>query len=179
MLSPLWAKYPHVSQPADTANLLLHALSDADYDLLAPRLSRTQLRMRQILVERNQPIEQVYFFDDGVASIVSDDEDGDAVEIGLFGREGMSGTAVLLGSDKMPLGTFIQVGDPTASAIGTDDLLNACRESRSLHDTLLRYVHTLTVQAAMTAAAHAHERLARWLLMCHRPHRWRPYCTHP
>jgi CRP-like cAMP-binding protein len=72
--------------PRDTANLLLRALSDADYALLAPGLRRTQLRMRQVLVERNEPIEQLYFFDDGVASVVSDDEEGDAVEIGLFGR---------------------------------------------------------------------------------------------
>src|SRR4028118_82800 len=83
--------------PRDTANLLLRALSDADYALLAPGLRRTQLRMRQVLVERNQPIEQLYFFDAGVASVVSDDEEGDAVEIGLFGREGMSGSAGLLG----------------------------------------------------------------------------------
>jgi CRP-like cAMP-binding protein len=157
--------------PRDTANLLLRALSDADYALLAPGLRRTQLRMRQVLVERNEPIEQLYFFDDGVASVVSDDEEGDAVEIGLFGREGMSGSAVLLGSDRTPLQCFVQVGDPTASMIGTDDLLDACRASQSLHATLLRYVHTLNVQAAKTAAANAHyqlpERLARWLLMCH------------
>jgi CRP-like cAMP-binding protein len=159
------------SNRRDSANLLLRALSDQDYALLAPNLRRTQLRVRQNLVERNQPIEQVYFFDNGVGSIVSDDEGGDAVEVGLFGRDGMSGTAVLLGSDRTPLTTFIQVGDPSANMIGTDDLLAACRASASLHTTLLRYVQTLAVQAAMTAAANAHyalpERLARWLLMCH------------
>src|SRR4028118_1995537 len=116
----------------DTANLLLRALSDADYAVLAPHLRRTQLRMHQVLVERNQPIEQLYFFDDGVASVVSDDEEGDAVEIGLFGREGMSGSAVLLGSDRTPLQCFVQVGDPAATMIGTGDLLDACRASQSL-----------------------------------------------
>lgn len=155
----------------DTANHLLRALSDADYALLAPNLRRTQLRVRQHLLERNQPIEQIYFFDDGIASVVSDEEGGDAVEVGLFGRDGMTGTAVLLGSDRTPLGCFIQVGDPAANMIGTDDLLGACGRSPSLHATLLRYVHTLTVQAAMTAAANANyalpERLARWILMCH------------
>src|SRR4028119_1481950 len=121
----------------DTANLLLQALSDADYALLAHNLRRTQLSFRQRLLGPHEPIEELHFFDDGVASILADDESGDPVEIGLFGREGMSGSAALLGSDRSPLACLIQIGNPSANTIGTEQLLDACRQSESLHNILL------------------------------------------
>ena len=46
----------------------------------------------------NVPIERVYFLEEGVASIISEQEGGDQVEVGLFGREGMSGAAVIMGA---------------------------------------------------------------------------------
>ena len=83
-----------VSQ-SDTSNLILKALSADDFALLQPHLQRFELTTRQTLIEADTPIEHVHFLESGVASIVSDFPDG-AVEIGIFGHEGMSGTAVLL-----------------------------------------------------------------------------------
>jgi hypothetical protein len=34
---------------------------------------------------------------------------GEKIEVGLFGPEGMSGTAIIQGTDRSPLHTFIQV----------------------------------------------------------------------
>ena len=156
---------------ASTANLLLRALSEADYALLEPHFERKHLKIKDQLFDRNTPIEHVYFLENGVGSIVAEQEGGDQVEVGLYGREGMSGAAVILGAGQSPQASMVQVGNPDALRIASERLVDACNASISLRDLMMRYVQSLNVQAAMTAASNAHyelsERLARWLLMCH------------
>lgn len=156
---------------ASTANILLRALNEADFALVEPHLEREQLKLRDPIFEPNEPIERVYFLENGVASIVTEQEDGDKVEVGLFGREGMSGAAVVMGAEQSPHASMVQVGNPSAYVISSERLIEAFDASASLRRILMRYVQSLNVQAALTAASNAHyalpERLARWLLMCH------------
>ena len=159
-----------VSQ-STTSNILLQTLSQADYALLEPYFERTKLKVRDTVYTANEPIERVYFPEAGLASIVSEHEHGDVVEIGLFGKDGFSGSPVVLGAGQSPKTSFIQVGDAPSLSLPSEQLLEACERSRSLLNLLLRFTHTLSVQVGSTAAANAHfalpERLARWLLMCH------------
>jgi len=66
---------------------------------------------------------------------------------------------------------MVHIGMVTAVSISSPRLLEACDQSATLLRARLRYTHTLTVQAAYTAASNAHyalpERLARGSLMCH------------
>ena len=82
----------------------------------------------------------------------------------------VSSTSVLLGSDRTPHESFIQVPS-SALRIGVDELRRAMQQSPSLHQHLLRYVEAFQVQVSHTALSHGsytlEERLARWLLMCH------------
>ena len=89
-----------VSQ-AETCNRLLAALSADDFALSQPNLERVKLTPRETLIEAETRIEHVHFLESCVGSIVADFRDG-AVEIGIFGHEGMAGTAVLLGTDQTP-----------------------------------------------------------------------------
>jgi CRP-like cAMP-binding protein len=156
---------------ASIANLLLRALAQADFALLEPHLEREQLKLKDPIFDPNVPIERVYFLEEGVASIISEQEGGDQVEVGLYGREGMSGAAVIMGAEQSPHASMIQVGNPAAYVMPSSRLLAACDKSVSLRRLMMRYAQSLNVQAAMTAASNAHyalpERLARWLLMCH------------
>lgn len=153
-----------------TRKHLLGALAREDFAVLQPHLERIELTERKTLVAANQPIEHIYFPEGGVVSIVTDQDDG-AIEVGVFGREGMSGTAFLLGADQTPHRTFVQVSGGEALRIESGALRDAWRNSETLHMMLLRYIQAFTIQAAQTAAANAQyalpERLARWLLMCH------------
>ncbi len=88
----------------------------------------------------------------------------------MIGREGMTGLAVVLGTDRTPNETFVQnAGEGTRIAAAS--LRRAIAQSRSLHHCFLLYAHTFGVQATHTARANGHskleERLARWLLMAH------------
>ncbi|RYF19060.1 MAG: Crp/Fnr family transcriptional regulator [Oxalobacteraceae bacterium] len=154
-----------------TRNTLLGALSADDLARLKPHFSRVDIARDDILVHADKPVEQVYFLDQGVASIVAAIGSRRPTEVGIFGRDGVSATCLLLGSDRSPHQTFIQVGSGTALCIDTAPYLEAVRASETLRLTLLRFVQTMLVQGAHSTATNAHHRiearLARWLLMCH------------
>lgn len=154
-----------------SANILLGALSPDDLALLKPHLTREKMDREQVLVAADRPIEQLWFPEGGVASIVADMDDNGPTEVGIFGREGFAGTALLLGSDTSPHETFIQVDGHHGLRIGARDFLAAVDSSATLRTTLLRYVQILMIQTAHSAMSNAHQRiearLARWLLMCH------------
>ncbi len=156
---------------AFTGNMLLSNMEADDLGLLKPHLTRVNLTPRQVLAAADQLIDHVYFLEDGIASIVSTLPDTAPTEIGIFGRDGMSGTAVLLGSGRSPYETYMQVDGTTALRIESERLLEATSQSPSLLAILLRYVQALLSQTSYSSVSNARHRvearLARWLLMCH------------
>lgn len=154
-----------------TTNFLLGAMDREDIALLSPDLEKVMLDRRQVLAVPGQPIDYIYFLEDGVASVVATSGDSTMTEVGVFGREGLSGISVLLGSDRSPHETFLQVDGTSAFRIGADRFRAAVGASPRLKDLLLRYVQTFLTQVANSVASNAHSRievrLARWLLMCH------------
>ena len=154
-----------------TANLLLGVLSPADLALLTPHFVRIDLDREHVFVAPNVPVEHVYFPEGGIASVVSEMDETPPTEVGVFGREGMSGISALLGSATSPNRVFMQVDGTTALRIDLSRLLDAMADSATLRALLMRYVQTVLVQVAHSVVSNAHHRmearLARWLLMCH------------
>ena len=161
---------PH---PADdyTTSILLRALSEDDLALLKPDLIRVPMHREMRMVAPNTPVDQVFFPEGGICSIVSDMPSSGRTEIGIFGREGVSASFLLLGADRTPHESFVQVNGSTALRIDVEPYLAAVRRSETLRSTLLRYVQASFIQGGQSTATNAHHRiearLARWLLMCH------------
>ena len=154
--------------PRSTANRLLSRLSPEDFLLLQPNLKWVDLPLRRQLERPNKPIDQIYFLESGFASVVADGSGGRGIEVGLIGREGMTGLSVLMGTDRSPHETFIQsAGEGVRISAGS--LRRAMDISRTLHGTLLLYAHAFALQVTNTAMANGRskieQRLARWLLM--------------
>lgn len=151
-------------------NQIFDRLSADDMGLLEPYLEAVDLPRLRRLELRNHQIEHIYFLQSGIASVVADGSDNRAIEVGLIGREGMTGLAVVMASERTPFETFMQVGGG-GHRITADSLRSGMAESASLHRTMLRYGQTFFVQTAHTAQSNGRgkleERLARWLLMVH------------
>jgi CRP-like cAMP-binding protein len=149
-------------------NGLLAAMSADDLALLKPKLQPLTLKTKQVLEPANKPIKYNYFIDSGLASVIAIGRNGHRLEVGIIGREGMTGLPVVLGNDRSPNETFIQV-EGTGSRIAADDLRKVMRKSASLARVLLNFVNTFLVQTSHTALSNGtatiEERLARWLLM--------------
>jgi CRP-like cAMP-binding protein len=143
-------------------------LAEQDFGSLEPHLETINLPLRMQLEIHNKPIEHVYFLESGFASVVANGSGHRSIEVGIIGREGMTGLAVIMGTDRSPNETFIQAGGEGQRMVAAD-LRTAMERSPTLHRCFLRYGHTFLTQTAQTAMANGRskleERLARWLLM--------------
>jgi CRP-like cAMP-binding protein len=151
-------------------NRILSRLSRADFALLAPHLEAIDLPLRKQLESPNKRIDRIYFIERGIASVVANGSGGRSIEVGLIGREGMTGLAVVMGADRTPQETFMQLAG-AGQHMTAAKLRQGMEQSASLHRSFLQYGHAFVVQTAHTAMANGRsgieQRLARWLLMAH------------
>jgi CRP-like cAMP-binding protein len=152
------------------SNRLLAALADPDFDLLKPHLTVIDLVQNEPVFDAGQPAEHVWFPHQGVISIVATDAEGGAVEVATVGQEGMTGIALVLGSDTMSSDAMVQVSG-RGSRMESAAFREAIEASPMLHQHLLRYVLAVFTQVSQNAACnqlHAiNTRCARWLLTTH------------
>ncbi len=152
----------------DVSNHILRQLSARDFALLVPNLRTVDLPARKVLEARNKKIESIYFIESGIASVVANGSDKQGIEVGIIGREGMTGISVLLDADHPPSDTFIQIPG-NGLCLKAQELRTAIDQSVSLHRAMLRFAHSFLAQITSTALANGRskieERLARWLLM--------------
>jgi CRP-like cAMP-binding protein len=150
-------------------NKVLKALAPDDLRLLRHSLERVELPRRKALEYPNRAVDSVYFIEHGVASVVSRAGTTE-IEVGLIGYEGVTGLSILLGNDRSPNSTYMQVGG-YGQRLAVSTLRTAMKTSNTLHASLLRYVQIFLIQTSGTVVANVRgtleERLARWLLMAH------------
>ncbi|HEY0776996.1 MAG TPA: Crp/Fnr family transcriptional regulator [Gemmatirosa sp.] len=155
---------------ATERNRVLRALPLEDYAWLLPQLTPVRLRLRQVLVEPNVPIQDVHFVRDGVASMLATEQDGGAIEVGTIGCEGLVGLPVLLGAESMSNRVIVQV-EGEAWRLSADACRRALDERTAARRLCLRYAAFFTGQLSQAVACNRlhnlEERCARWLLMTH------------
>ena len=150
-------------------NRLLSLLTPADVALIGPSLEHVPLRVHDNLEAPNVNVAHAYFPEDGIVSVVASMPGGGDIEVGIIGRDGMTGTATLLGDRLAVDRVFVQVAG-SAHRISIDHLAVAVRKSARLRIVLMLYVRAFGVQVSSTALANGRAnievRLARWLLLC-------------
>ncbi|HEY0100472.1 MAG TPA: Crp/Fnr family transcriptional regulator [Pyrinomonadaceae bacterium] len=153
-----------------TENRILRALPDEEYERLAPHLEFIETTHGQILYQTQQTIDYVYFPNKAMISLVSQMADGGSIEVGIVGFEGMAGLSFVLGVDRSPYETMVQIHNG-AARMPARLLKEEFKRGGTLQDVLLRYTQSLllvTSQVAGCNRAHSlEERFARWLLMSH------------
>lgn len=151
-------------------NALLAGLTPSQLARLAAGLEPVALPVRLVLERPSEPIEHVHFPSSGVASVVAIGPDGQRIEAGLFGRDGMSGLSLVLGDDRSPHEMMVQV-EGTGHRIEAEALREAMTAEPAIRERFLRYGQAFAIQVAHTTLANGRHsiqpRLARWLLMCH------------
>ena len=151
-------------------NNLLYTMTPQDRERIEPLLRRVDLPQRFRLEEPDKTIEECCFPVSGIGSTVAIGSEGKRIEAGLFGREGMSGIAVVMDEDRSPNETFMQIAGH-GFLIKADELRALMEASKSLRRHLMHFAHAQLTQTIHTALSNGHgrleERLARWILMCH------------
>jgi CRP-like cAMP-binding protein len=151
-------------------NHLLTTIAAEDYAFIEPHLELTPLPVGFDVEVRGKRAELMYFVESGIVSIVAANGSGKQIEIGLIGREGVTGLAAILGDDVANHSAYMQV-EGHGYKVPTVVMLKAMRDSDALRDRLARFAHTIMIQTAHTALANGRatlvERLSRWILMAH------------
>src|ERR1700704_1246761 len=158
-----------MSKPSDwPRNRLLLTLPPRDLRRLRPDLHRVSCRSQQVLLEADSALEQIYFPDDGVVSVLAVYADGSAIEMATIGREGCTGIQAVFGVKKSSARFYVQIPG-TAALMSRAAFANATRSIPSFRNITLAYVQAFLEQVMVSAACNgAHslkQRLARWLLM--------------
>ena len=154
--------------PARPRNQVLATLPADVWLRVAPHIGHALLIQGRALHEAGKPVEQVYFPNGGLISLVVDSRTGARVETGLVGREGMTGAFEALNDVAMSYRAIVQIAG-TACWLPADVLRAEFRRGGEFQDWMLRYLQWMNAQAAQGVLCNrlhsVEERLARWLLM--------------
>ena len=151
-------------------NKLLRHLTTSEWSELEPLFVHEKLDRGHVLHQPGEPIRYAHFFEGGLSSEIALNADDERIEVGCVGHEGYSGVPIALGVNSTPHQSFMEVGG-SAFRITTADLLSAMEAFPRFRTLLLQFAHVFMIQIAATALAdgryNIHQRLARWILMCH------------
>jgi CRP-like cAMP-binding protein len=137
--------------------------------LLEPDLRQVTLPQGVVCYGAGDPIDQVYFPQTGMISLLVTTGDGDMVETSSVGREGAAGPQCGNGPCLSLTRAIVQIGG-NFWVISASRFEVATSRSAELRELVFTYIETLWAEAQQNAACNAiHDgssRLCRWLLQC-------------
>lgn len=154
--------------PQAPLNLFLRSLSAESCKRLVSLSTRVDLEHHKTLYEPEEIPGHAYFLDQGIASIVLGFGDGDSAEVGLTGREGVTGALHLLSPGLNPTHAMIQIPG-VGLRIRFTELKKMFTDTQDVRDRILelvQYQYAVGMQVSACNLLHDLDaRLARWLLM--------------
>jgi len=149
-------------------NRILLSIPENEFQAIRPHLDGVELNSHQILHEANAVLQNVYFPNDGLLSLVVVLAEGKTVEAGVVGKEGLVGIPAIAGLNRSPLREVVQISG-NGLRIGVAMLREILGSLPKLRHELQRFSVILGLQVAQTAGCNrlhdVEQRLARWLLM--------------
>ncbi len=153
---------------APPTNRLLAALSTNEYRQLLPDLEQFPLIFGEQIYRPGALLRHVYFPTSGIVSLLADVDGGGTLEVGIVGREGMTGMPVFMGV-KTSLNRALVQGAGSALRMKAATLRSLTDNDGSLSRLLRRYSYSLWAQLSQSSVCNLYHpieaRLARWLLM--------------
>jgi CRP-like cAMP-binding protein len=160
----------YVKSRRQAENLLLSSIPTSKRQSLIPHLELVSLAPDAELYATDGDLACVYFPIDCVISFLYTTAEGDTVEAGLTGNEGMVGLAVLLGGGSTPSRAVVQSAGQ-AWKVRANVIRDEFARGGYFQRLLLRYTQVLLTQVSQTAVCNrfhsVEKRLCRRLLLCH------------
>jgi len=148
-------------------NQILRGLPRENHQRLFSNLKLVNLAAHQVLYHPEDNIRAIYFINHGMASLLSITAEGDSIEVGNVGKEGLVGVPVILRQVKTPYQIVMRVPG-NAWMISAEIFKQESEKQGELKDRLLAYTHALaTYMSQLGVCNHFHtldKRLCRWLL---------------
>lgn len=151
-------------------NRILAALPRKSAERLAANLETVDLLPGAVIGHADAPLEFAYFVHRGLVSLVKTLEDGQSIEVGTVGTEGIVGLPIIL-SREHALTDYVVAVSGVASRITARQLRDEMNRDQDLTTLLRQYAQEVFEQFIQMAACNAlhsvRERCCRWLLIAH------------
>jgi CRP-like cAMP-binding protein len=151
-------------------NELFARLSLADFHQVERHIRTIELQQGSVLADTHQPIQSVYFPHSGIISCVVETKNGDTIETGMIGKDGVFGAAQAF-DHKISLNkAVIQV--PGHASILDANKVREIGETIPLFRALLIdydqfFLGQVQQSVACNALHYVEARMCRWLLRMH------------
>jgi CRP-like cAMP-binding protein len=149
-------------------NRLLLALPPRNLKQLAPNLEFIRCEREQILLDVDTALDDVFFPNSGVISVMAVYADGNVIEMATIGREGCGGVQAFFGARRSSARLLVQIPGSAAkmSRVAFNRAMKSMPPFRSLMSAYVQaFLEQVMVSAACNGRHSLKERLARWLLM--------------
>jgi CRP-like cAMP-binding protein len=147
-------------------NRILRQLSADELRSIQPWLTALELRSNTVLHEQGAAIDHIYFPLSGMVSLLAIMQNGEAIETGIIGAEGVLGGDAPINGHLSAQAT-VQL-DGAALKMPKAQFVDAYHAHPGLRELVNRYQSILLMQARQNAACHAlhsvRSRFCRWLL---------------
>jgi CRP-like cAMP-binding protein len=157
-------------QPSrSTDNKILAALDNLEAQSFFSQLERVSLTQGEVIYQAETPIEYVYFPETAIFSMLAEMENGDTVEVGPVGNEGLVGLRIFLGAETSLDRVIVHVAG-NALKLRASVLKEELSSGQSvMPKKLIRYTQMLLAMTGRSGACYKlhnlEQQLARWLLL--------------
>ncbi len=135
---------------------------------LAPDLERIECSPGQVLADVDRPLDDIFFPETAVISVVAVYEDGGIIEMATIGREGCTGAQAVFGARVSPSRLLVQIPG-IAMRMPRDVFMRAMETMPSFRTLMHAYAQAFLEQVLVSVACNGShslsQRFARWLLM--------------
>jgi CRP-like cAMP-binding protein len=147
-------------------NRILSLLPPDEFDFILPRLQPVTLATGTLFAHAGDRLQNCFFPENGMVSLLSVTENGHTCEAGYTGFEGFIGLPVIFKKNEMPYQALVQA--PTNGfKVDVGVVSELFRRNGVFHDAVLRFAYVIVRQMAQTCVCnHFHPiqaRLCRWL----------------
>jgi hypothetical protein len=164
----LLLEVPSLMMPVDTLskNSVLAGLPRQERDLLFPACEMVEIHLGDTIAEAGMTLPFVYFPVNSVISMTAMQDREHMVEVTLTGKEGSSGSSVVLGDERSTCTAMVQIPG-IALRIRTSAITGQASRIPYLHAALSRHnlllMRTAVISVGCSRFHAVPQRMARWL----------------
>ncbi|CAE6505931.1 Transcriptional regulator, Crp/Fnr family [Nitrosomonas nitrosa] len=126
-------------------NLLLAALPENVFDKLEPSLKLVDLKLDEVLWEMDEKRKHIYFPTTAMICLIYETDDGESIEVGMAGRQGMVGVVTFIGDARMAKRAVVMIPGQ-AYVMKAKDVEKYFEEIPDFQEICMLYTQTLLAQ---------------------------------
>lgn len=154
--------------PSQIQNLLLAALPQNVFDKIEPSLKLADLKLDEVLWEMDEKRKHIYFPTSAMICLLYETEEGESIEVGMTGSQGMVGVVTFIGDARMAKRALV-ISPGQAYVMKAKDVEQYFEGIPGFQEICMLYTQTLLAQISQNVICNRlhsiEQQLCRFLLI--------------